>query len=87
MADLTESVEVGDEWVTLIHAASINGIVSWKEPFELDIFLTSADDDVPGGVGHRLNASQQVGRVVFPEGCIKARSVGGQTVIVAVTQS
>jgi hypothetical protein len=86
MADITTNIEVGAEWVTLVSASDITfGVVSWKEPFELYIFVTSADVDVPGGEGHRMNAAQQAGRSVFPSGCIKGRSVDGLTVIVAVT--
>jgi len=85
MADITDDIPVGSDWVILVPAAAAYGVVSWKEPFELDIFVTSGDDDAPGGVGHRMNATQQAGRQNFPEGCIKGRSVDGLTVMVAVT--
>lgn len=86
MADITTNIEVGANWVTLVSAsATAFGAVSWREPFELDIFITDADVDVPGGEGHRMNATQQAGRSAFPSGCIKGRSVDGLTVVVAVT--
>lgn len=86
MADITTNIEVGADWETLVSASdTVYGVVSWKEPFELDIFVTSADVDTPGGEGHRMNATQQAGRAVFPSGCIKGRSVDGLSVIVTVT--
>lgn len=86
MADITTNISVGADWETLVSASDTTyGIVSWKEPFELDIFVTSTDGDTPGGEGHRMSATQQAGRVTFPVGCIKGRSVDGLTVTVAVT--
>lgn len=86
MADITTNIEVGADWEILVSASDTTyGVVSWKEPFELDIFVTSADVDVPGGEGHRMNATQQAGRFVFPVGCIKGRSADGLLIIVAVT--
>jgi hypothetical protein len=88
MADITVDKEVGANWTTLINAASTQGVVSWKKPFELDIFVTGSDSDVPTGQGHRLDWTQQAGRSVFSSGCIKARNpFGNSVVIVAVTQS
>ena len=86
MADITVNVEVGAEWETLVSSTLTTfGVVSWKEPFLLDIFITEADVDTPSTEGHRMNADQQAGRTVFPTGCIKARSVDGLVVVVAVT--
>ncbi len=39
MADITSDIVVGAEWVTLVSAAASYGVVSWKEPFILDILL------------------------------------------------